>query len=304
MAHRSARSRWRQRWLDYPLQAAALWLLYGLFRLLPLDTASALGGRLARYIGPRLAASRKALSNLQRAMPELDAAARQEVLAGMWENLGRVAAEYPHIARLWGRGGDCRVEILGSEHLRAAAASGKPAILVSGHLANWELLSHAAALHGLPLTLVYRRPNNPLVARLLDRAREAIDGEHVEKGRNGARALLAALRAGRSVGMLMDQKFNDGVPVPFFGRDAMTAPAAAQFAVRFKAPMLPARIERLEGARFRLTVLPPLPVPEGDTEDGSEGAAHALLVRFNALLESWIRERPAQWLWLHRRWPD
>lgn len=300
MARRSERTRRRQRWLDYPLQALPLWALYGFFRLLPLDWASALGGRLARLIGPRLGASRKALQNLERALPDLAPEDRWAIHVGMWENLGRIAGEYPHIGRIWGDGGDCRVEVIGVEHLRAVIDSGRAAIMFSGHLGNWELLSSGAERHGMRLTLVYRRPNNPLVARLLDRARGHIAGEHVPKGREGARALVETLRRNGWVAMLVDQKMNDGLPVPFFGRDAMTAPAVAQLAIKFGAPLLPARIERLGGARFRLTVFPPLDLPEGDRTE----AVRALLARVNAILEGWIRETPSQWLWLHRRWPD
>jgi KDO2-lipid IV(A) lauroyltransferase len=101
--------------------------------------------------------------------------------------------------------------------------------------------------------------------------------------------------------MLVDQKMNDGVPIPFFGRDAMTAPAVAQFATRFKCPLVPARVERLNGANFRVTVYPPMEFPH--TEDG-HGDNRLLLIRINEVLESWIRERPDQWLWVHRRWPE
>jgi Kdo2-lipid IVA lauroyltransferase/acyltransferase len=109
------------------------------------------------------------------------------------------------------------------------------------------------------------------------------------------------LRQGDHLTMLADQKLNDGVPVPFFGRDAMTAPALALLARRFDCDLLPARVERLKGARFRLTVFPPLGLPRS-------GNAHAdvaaLLGEVNRTLEGWIRDRPEQWFWLHRRWPD
>lgn len=100
--------------------------------------------------------------------------------------------------------------------------------------------------------------------------------------------------------MLVDQKMNDGIVVPFLGQDAMTAPALAQFALRYDCPVIPARVERLDGARFRITVLPPIPLARtGDRQTDIFNA----MVQVNGLLEQWIRERPEQWLWLHRRWP-
>lgn len=302
MAARSAGQRRRQRWLDYPLQGAALWTLFSVFRVLPLDWASALGGRTARLVGPRLGASRKALRNLERAFPEKSAEERRRILKGMWENLGRLAGEYPHIAELGDKGPDHgRVEVVGEEHVRALERSGRPAVIVSGHLANWELLVPMAKKLGVPLTLIYRRPNNPIVGRLLDRLRSDEMGTLVPKGRVGAKALIAALASGGSIGMLIDQKMNDGIPVPFFGRDAMTAPAAAQLALQRRLPLIPVRIERIGGARFRLTILPPLDLPDTGNKVAD---VRTVMTRLNLLLEGWIRERPEQWLWLHRRWPD
>jgi KDO2-lipid IV(A) lauroyltransferase len=118
---------------------------------------------------------------------------------------------------------------------------------------------------------------------------------------DGAREIVTALKGGAAIAMLMDQKLNEGLPVPFFGRPAMTAPAIAQFALKFRCPVYPARAERLGGSRIRVTVLPPLDIREtGD----KEADIFKILTDINMLLESWIRERPEQWLWIHRRWPD
>lgn len=298
MARRSPAERRRQRWLDYPLQGAALWVLVTLFGLLPVDRASALGGRIARLIGPRLGASRKALRNVERAMPEIAAQERRRIVAGMWDNLGRVAAEYPHLARI--AADPDRVEVVGAENL-ARGTRDRPAILFSAHLANWELLMPTARRLGVALTLVYRRPNNPLAARLIDRLRGGDSAMLVPKGRRGAKALVDALRRGGSIALLVDQKLNRGVAAPFFGRDAMTTPAPAEFAMRFGASLVPVRVERLEGVRFRVEILPPMDIPD---DGGRERDPLAVTARMNALLETWIRERPEQWLWLHRRWGD
>jgi KDO2-lipid IV(A) lauroyltransferase len=101
--------------------------------------------------------------------------------------------------------------------------------------------------------------------------------------------------------MLVDQKMNDGIAVPFFGRDAMTAPAIAELALRYDCTVLPARVERLPGAKFHVTVFPPHPLP---TSGDKAADVLALMTTINATLEGWIRERPGHWFWLHRRWPD
>src|SRR6202007_2988556 len=246
--------------LIHRLQAwgAAIW--FGAVGLLPLDCASALGGVIGRRIGPFLGVSKGARRNIKRAFPELSDSEIARVVAGMWDNLGRVAAEYPHPTktRLLHPGG--RVETPGFEHMDRAVAAGRRMIIFSGHIANWEIGMLAAVQYGISVAQIYRAANNPLVDRMITRSRGEA-GERIPKGAVAARRAIATLRRGGHLTMLADQKMNDGIPVPFFGRPAMTAPALAALALRFDCDVLPARVERLEGAHFRLTVFPPLPLP-------------------------------------------
>jgi KDO2-lipid IV(A) lauroyltransferase len=292
--------RWSRR-LRYLLEYALARLAFAVFGALPLDAASALGGRLGRLIGPRLALSRRARDNLVLAMPELSRAEHESVVAAMWEHLGRVLAEYPHLGALRLYDGDGRVEVIGAEHVDALRDDGIGGIFFSGHIGNWEIASLGATQRGMPVVHVYRTANNPRIDRLIRRARAPIGGEHHPKSARGMRALVGALRRGEHLGMLVDQKYNEGIAVPFFGREAMTAPALAELALRYRVPVVPVRVERLAGARFRLTVLPPLDLPDSGDREADVRAA---MRRVNALFEEWIRARPEQWLWLHRRWPD
>lgn len=294
---RSPLVRWLTRHVAYPLEAALVWLCSTGFRALPVERASGLGARIGRALGPRLPSHRTARRNLEHAFPEKSAAEIDRILAGMWDNLGRVIAEYPHLDTL----AETHCELAGREHVEALRDDGRAGILVSGHLANWEVPCVLSRRHGLELAMVYRAPNNPMVGRMLVDLRGAASSTHIPKGPEGARALIRFLSTGGHAALLVDQKMNDGIPVRFFGRDAMTAPAAATLALRFGIPMVPARTERLGGTRFRITVLPPLEPP--NTGDRSTDA-RILTERLTALLESWVRERPDQWLWTHRRWPD
>jgi KDO2-lipid IV(A) lauroyltransferase len=283
----------------YFAQAVALALFLGLCRLLPVDWASALGGWIGRTVGPHMGQSRKALRNLERALPENPPERNRQIITGMWDNLGRVIAEYPHLAQICARLEGGRVEIHGLDIVRGLIDDEKPGIMFGGHLANWEVQPFIARHTGLELGLIYRAPNNEWVDNLLRRLRDS--PLMFRKGQEGAKALFSLLRHGGHAAMLVDQKMNDGIPVPFFGRDAMTAPAIAQFAVRLGCVLVPARTERLKGARFRITVYPPLAPPA----TGDRGAdERAIMVTINQIIEGWIRERPEQWLWLHRRWPD
>jgi KDO2-lipid IV(A) lauroyltransferase len=284
----------------YRIEAWFARLAFSAFGLLSLDRASALGGALARRIGPYLGVTKRARLNLRAAIPEFSETEIDAIVRGVWDNLGRVAAEYPHLRRIkvFEPGG--RVETRGLEHLDASLVAGRRVVLFSGHLGNWEIAALAGGQYGLDIAQIYRAANNPLFDRLIGRLR-GDQGELIPKGSVASRRAAATLRRGGHLSLLVDQKLNDGIAVPFFGRPAMTAPALALFALHFDCDVLPVRVERTEGARFRLTVYPKLPLPRSGSR---EADVLALMTAVNRTLEEWIRERPEQWFWLHRRWPD
>jgi KDO2-lipid IV(A) lauroyltransferase len=282
-------------------EGAGLVLTYAMFRALPVDWASGLGGFLARTIGPRLGITKRAEENLKRALPDRTPAQRRQIIAGMWDNLGRVIAEYPHLDKFRLFEKNSRIEDVDGGNILGTRDPAKKYIFFSAHYGNWEIAVRTASQVGFEVTGVYRAPNNPIVDRFMLWARGAEGGELVPKGDIAAKAAFGALRQGRALCMLVDQKMNDGIPVPFFGRDAMTAPALAVLALRYDCAVVPIRMERLKGARFRMTSEPPLALPKtGNTE----ADRRALMTQVNAVVERWVRERPEQWLWLHRRWPD
>ncbi len=285
---------------DFAEGAGAV-LLYAFFWLLPLDWASGLGGFIARTIGPHLGVSKRARENLRIAMPELSPEEIERIVRGMWDNLGRVCAEYPHLRkfRAFAEGG--RIEHDDRGNILGTRAAGKRYIFFSAHYGNWEIAIRTATQAGFAVTAVYRAANNPIVDRLIAWTRGADGGELVPKGAIAAYKAFGALRSGRELCMLVDQKMNDGIPVPFFGREAMTAPALARLALRFDCAVVPVRVERMRGAHFRITTEPPLELPH--TGDDAADTL-ALMKAVNAVIERWIRERPEQWFWLHRRWPD
>jgi len=281
-------------------EAALLRTLLRLSRALGPVRASNLGGAIARAIGPRLAVSRVADRNLRAAMPELDRAARRRIVRGVWDNLGRTAAEMPHVHALQRTKSGPGWEIEGEEHLLPLAARGGPAIFVSGHIGNWEVLALATAAFGMPLAPFYRAAANPLVDALIQDIRAGTNLPGFPKGAAGARGAMQHLARGGFLGVLADQKMNDGISATLFGLPAMTAPALAALALRYRCPVLPGHVQRIGPARFRMVADPPLVLP--DTGDRRADIA-ALTQAVNDALERWIRARPESWLWLHRRWP-
>ena len=285
------------RQMRYGAEACGVYLGWGLFSALPLDQASALGGWVARTAGRFLSVNGKARRNLCRAFPDKSQAEIDAILEQVWDNVGRVVGEFPHLARIAAE----RLEIIGAEHVAQLRDDGRPGFLISAHFGGWELSGPIAFHLGLPVHVVYRAANNPWVERLFRKGRGVAAESFIPKGAEGARKLVEVMRSGGHLGMLVDQKMNDGIAVPFMGRDAITAPAVARLALKFRCPIVAGRIERTKGAHFRVTLEPPLPLPDsGDQQQD----VYDVMVMINATIERWVRAQPGQWLWLHRRWPD
>ena len=285
--------------LRYGAEAAAFFLFMGFFRLLGIDAASAVGGFIGRHVFYRLPVANTARANLRASYPDMDEAEIERTVRETCDNLGRVVGEYSHLDKLTiGVGG--RIAVEGKDFGDAAAASGKGVMFISGHFANWEALPITGNLLGYEGALVYRPPNNPFVDRWISRQRAKLGPkEHISKGAQGTRRIFTLLRKGKAILMLVDQKTEEGVPAPFFGRIAMTTPAPASLALKLGSILLPASAERIGGAHFRVRIHPPIEfTPSGDQERD----VLALTAEINETIERIVRARPSQWLWIHRRW--
>jgi KDO2-lipid IV(A) lauroyltransferase len=285
------------------LEYAAARAFLALFRALGPVNASRLAGALGRGIGPLIPTSRIADANLRAALPLLDAAGRRAVIAAVWDNLARNAGEFPHLAALRATTSGPGFTITGAEHASSLATAGGPAIILTAHCGNWEILPAALRTTGLRFAFFYRAAANPAVDRLIIGLREAAMGEPVPmfaKGAGGARGAYAHLARGGMLCMLVDQKLNDGIATPFFGRDAMTTPALAVFARKFRCPILPVHVERIGPARLHIIIEPPAYAQHTSDKTADIGATTLWM---NQTIERWVRARPGQWLWLHRRWP-
>jgi KDO2-lipid IV(A) lauroyltransferase len=278
-------------------EAALLYMLFFFFGFLPVERASNIGGWLGRNIGPRMATSHKALRHLKMALPDLGDDEHKKIVIDMWDNLGRVMAEYPHLEKI------CRdkTQIKGRDVLERVLAEKNGGIFFGAHLSNWEILGPVLLLqYGEPLDGTYRAPNNPFVSRLLQKTR-ALDGRirAYPKSRRGGKDLLSAVKNKRYIGILIDQKYNEGMAVPFFGIPAMTNPVFVQLCQKYKCSLLPVQNRRLEGASFEITVYDPLTL---FAADGTPLPVEEVIAQAHTHLEKWICENPGQWLWLHRRW--
>lgn len=290
------------RWPLWLLEAIPFFLAMGVFRLLGVDGASAAGGWLARTLAPLSPAHGTAKRNLKRAFPQKGEAEIAAILKGMWDNLGRTFAEYPHFRAFSGYP-NARIALEGLGVAEAAKAAGKGVIALSGHCANWELMAltaHQCGMHGAE---IYRPINNPLVNAWIvrQRSRYAYPLQISKLGGQGARDMLRTLKSGGTIAMLTDQKHREGVAIPFFGRDAMTVTGPAVLSLRTGAALVPVTMVRTTGARFAMEFHAPLQIARTGEK---EADIRAVLTAISQALEEAIRAHPEQWLWAHNRWMD
>lgn len=293
---------------QYPALLQTLWrieaVLFGAFdkasgSLSP-DRASALGRRLMRTAGPHLDKSRHFRRNFSLAFPEKSSAQIDALVRDAWGNLGAVLAEYPHLGTITGAEGGQRCQMVVEGDPEAFRGTGRPGIFVQAHLGNWEVAPAMAQRRGIPLDVLYTPLQNPWLDRRLRQRREALGGGLINRY-EAPRQMLRQLSRGVSMGLVTDQRVDSGEPIPFFGIDMNTTTSPARLALRFDCELIPLRVERLEGARFRTTFHEPVRPDPGTRDEGEK--VRQMTRQINALYEDWIRASPHEWMCSNRRWP-
>nr|WP_210282894.1 lipid A biosynthesis lauroyl acyltransferase [Rhizobium sp. BK049] len=288
-----------QQWLV----AQVMFGFLNVLKLFPADGAIRFADRMMRRLGRRTRRHRLMLVNLRNAFPEKSEAEIEEIALGSWGNMGRFAAEYVFLDELFDydpeRPEPGRVEVSGIPIFLDLRDNPRPFIVFTGHTANFELLPVAGAAFGLTVTVLFRPPNNPYVAKKVFDFRSARMGKLVPSHAGSSFALARQLEAGQGVGVLVDQKFGKGLKGTFFGREVKTNPLLPKLVRQFDCEVYPARCIRLPENRYRLEIEPRLEMPR-DAKGNLDLPAAAQLL--NDKVESWVREYPEQWLWYHDRW--
>jgi KDO2-lipid IV(A) lauroyltransferase len=270
------------------------------------DKTADLFGRITRLIGPALREQRIGRANLTAAFPEKSPGEIEAILAGVWDNLGRVGAEFAHLDHIWDYDTEqpdryCRIEVpkRSLQLFFQLRDDNKPAIVFASHLGNWELPAVAAVAHGLDTAILYRRPNIASADRIIQEMRQVKMGTLIPAGRDAPLRLAEALQRGQHVAMLVDQYLTGGVEVTFFGRKTKANPMLARLLRQIECPVHGVRIIRLPGNRFRAELTEEIPpVRDANGKIDVQGTTQ----KITSVVEDWVREHPEQWLWLHRRW--
>lgn len=257
----------------------------------------------AKTIGPLVPRHQVALNNLKLAYPEKTEQERRAIAIEMWENMGRLFAEYVFLDQVFDFDPHAEkagvVEVAGIEIFERLRSEKKPHIFFTAHTGNFELLPICAATFDLNVTALFRPPNNPYIAKRVLKARRTNMGHLVPSKAGAAWALAGKLAQGENVGMLVDQKFRRGIDSTFFGKAVKTNSLLVKLARQYDCDVYPARCIRLPNGRYRLELYERMDLPR---DKNGEIDMNKTIQKLNDTVETWVREYPGQWMWFHKRW--
>jgi KDO2-lipid IV(A) lauroyltransferase len=291
--------------IDTTVGALTLWLIRAVRRLDRRRTADFVAA-ITRRIGPLFKEHRLGREQLRAAFPEKSDAEIERILAGVWDNLGRVIVEFAHLDQFGLRDfGPQTLELMdyapeARQRAESIVAGNKATICFAAHLANWELSGVGAGRTGIKSAILFRRPNIGAISDAIIKLREPLMGELVATSLDAPVKLARMLEAGTHVGMLADQHYVKGVEVTFFGRRCLANPLIALLARQTEAPIHGIRVVRQPDRNsFWLDITDAIEPPR--EADGRIAIAGTMQI-ITSMIEGWVRAHPEQWLWLHRRW--
>ena len=272
---------------------------YFISRIIGLNLSSYLGGILVWSYGLFSKRNLIGMKNLNLAFPKKSNIEKKKILRKMWYHFGRVIGEYPHLHKIKIYK-NRNLKIIGINNLLDPLKKDKNCIYFSAHIGNWELSSHPLTQNGFKINFVYRALNNKFADHLLKKIRFKYGVKLIKKGAEGAKECIKALKNKENLGMLIDQKMNDGLPVNFFNKIAMTAPAIAKFALKFRCQIVPALCIREKGIKYKIEYFKPIQY----SFLKKLGSEEKIMLYLNKIIERWIIEHPEQWIWVHDRWKN
>jgi KDO2-lipid IV(A) lauroyltransferase len=258
--------------------------------------ASYFSGKIVSYIGPLFRSKELIKSNLLKALPNLDSSGLNKISKNMWNNYGRILAEYVFIKDLRNAKNQSHIEIKGQEILNQIRKNNEPVIFISGHFNNFELMAMEIEKAGIELAALYRPLNNNFLNFIMERIRKKyLCKNQIKKGISGTKELLYFFKKKTSIALMIDQRVSQGIKSDFFNQKAFTTTIPAQFVKKFKCKVVPIYIERIKDVNFKLTIHEPKVYSEKETIE-------TITLDLNHLLEKLILKNPDQWIWSHNRW--
>jgi len=280
--------------VKYFFQFILIITIFTFFKILGLKISSFLGGKLFQIIGPIFRSKKLIQKNIMRAFPDIDNRNLNEITSSMWNNYGRVFAEYMFIKKF--RNTNENILINGKEVLENIKKNNQKVIFISGHFSNFELMAMEIEKSGINLAAIYRPLNNIFLNFVMERIRRKyICRKQIKKGIGGVKELVKLNKEGYSTALMIDQRVSEGIKSTFFNEEAFTTTIPAQLAKKFKIPVVPIFIERFDNIKFKITVHNPISFSENDTTED-------ITIQLNNILEKMIFKNPKNWIWSHNRW--
>ena len=282
--------------IKYFLQFIFIIVLFSFFKILGLNISSALGGKLFEKIGPLFRSKELIHSNLKKAFPRINLENLNKVTKLMWNNYGRVFAEYMFIKQFREDITNKNIIIEGQEILEDIKTNNKSVVFISGHLSNFELMAMHIEKSGIKLAAIYRPLNNIFLNKIMERIRKKyICKYQIKKGLGGMKKLIQLKKLNYSTALMIDQRVSQGIKSEFFNQNALTTTVPAQLIKKFKIPIVPLSIERINNINFKIAIKKPIIFDNEET-------TKSITDKLNLVLEKMIIYKPEQWIWSHNRW--
>ncbi len=282
--------------IKYFFQFIFIVIFFSLFKILGLKLSSALGGKIFEKVGPLFRSKNLIHTNIKKAFPEIELKNLNIITKLMWNNYGRVFAEYMYIKKFREDKSNSKIHIEGKEILEEIKKKDKPVIFISGHLSNFELMAMHIEKSGIKLATIYRPLNNIFLNKIMERIRRKyICKFQIKKGIGGMKKLITLKKSNFSTALMIDQRVSQGIKSNFFNHEALTTTIPAQLVKKFKIPVVPIFIERTNNINFKISVKKPI---NFDNSSSTEDITNEL----NKILEKMIIYKPEQWIWSHDRW--
>jgi len=282
--------------IKYFFQFLIVMILFLMFKILGLKSASYVSGKIISLIGPLFRSKKIIESNILKALPKLENNDVKNIIYKMWNNYGRILSEYIFIKDFRNSKFKDNLQIEGQEILEKIKLNNNPVIFISGHFNNFELMAMHIEKTGINLAAIYRPLNNKFLNFVMERIRKKyICKNQIKKGISGTKQMLSFFKSGSSIALMIDQRVSQGIKSNFFNNEALTTTIPAQFIKKFGCKVVPIYIERIKDVKFKLTVYEPLEYSDNETIE-------SITLDLNICLEKMILRNPEQWIWSHNRW--
>ena len=287
--------------IKYFFEFISIISLFCIFKIIGLKNASNLGSVLGKTFGPLFRKKNIIKKNIKIGLGDIDEKKEEEIISGMWSNIGRTFAEYIFLKDFkFNKTNFNHIKINGTNYLEQIKKSNEPVIFYSGHFANFELMAMELDKSGVKTAAIYRPLNNFFLNPLMEYLRmKYICPTQIPKGRKGMREIINRIKDGYSIALMMDQRVSEGQKVPFFNKPAFTTTIPAQLALKYDCKLVPISLERKEGANFEMTVHEQYNIEKtGNDEEDTKN----ITLKINKIIEKMIIKNPKQWIWSHNRW--